>query len=519
MNISVASVTDRATIFALASAPGPAGIAVWRVSGARARDAFTTLCGQALPSPRAMTRVRVRHPVSGEVFDDGFAVWFPGPASFTGEDTLELFVHGGRALTRTMTSALSAIVGVRTAQPGEFTRRALEAGKLDLTQAEGIADLVAAETDAQRRQARRQLEGALGTVYDGWKREILGILARYEAGMDFPDEDIPAEIFDKARPRIAALLDAMATHLGDRHRGERIRDGIRVAITGAPNVGKSSLVNALAQRDVAIVSSRPGTTRDVVEVSLDLAGLPVVIADTAGIRESDDEIEAEGVRRAQAWASSADIVLTVIDGQTGWTDRPPEVESDRESKAQLGFERGDHGSRAARSRTLVVVNKVDATPEERHLRLAGLSPSVDGKRSGMEVDPQRLSLLNDVDPNSDCVGPLRSPSGRVVCPSGGAPVVFVSALTGVGLPDLLELLAGMAGEVLGQTEAAGITRARHRAGVTAGKEALERAYGQSEVELAGEDLRHALRALGGITGEVGVEDVLDVIFQEFCIGK
>jgi tRNA modification GTPase len=503
LNKSVATGADRTTIFALASAPGPAGVAVWRVSGARASAAFTLLCDRALPAPRRMTRIHVRHPATGEVFDDGFAVWFPGPASFTGEDTLELYVHGGRAVARAMTTALSAIDGLRGAKAGEFTRRALEAGKLDLTQAEGIADLVAAETEAQHRQARRQLDGALGALYDGWKREILGILARFEAGMDFPDEDIPAEIFARMRPRMESLSAAMTAHLDDHRRGERIRDGVRVAVTGAPNVGKSSLVNALAQRDVAIVSHRPGTTRDVVEVALDLAGLPVVIADTAGIREADDEIEAEGVRRARAWAASADIVLTVIDGQSGLTDGQVWVEPGPESEARpgAGDAEKDRGNALVPGRTVVVVNKIDATPEARRVQPANRSASVGVDHTGRGLNPPELS------------------SGAGVVPADGPPVVFVSARTGEGLPSLLDVLEKVSGDLLGHTEAASITRARHRAGVAAAVAALSQALGQSEVELAGEDLRHALRALGQITGDVGVEDVLDVVFREFCIGK
>ena len=484
----MATGADRATIFALASAPGAAGVAVWRVSGAQASAAFAALCDRSLPTPRAMTRVRVRHPGADAAFDDGFAVWFPGPASFTGEDTLEFHIHGGRAVSRAMARALSAVEGVRPAIAGEFTRRAVEAGKLDLTQAEGIADLVAAETDAQHRQARRQLEGALGCLYDGWKQEILTILARFEAGMDFPDEDIPAEIFARTRPRLEALCRAMTAHLGDRHRGERIREGLRVAVTGAPNVGKSSLVNALARRDVAIVSRRPGTTRDVVEVALDLGGLAVIVGDTAGLRETEDEIEAEGVRRARSWAAAADIVLTVIDART-WIERGP-----------TGVDRAGETATAS-ARRLIVVNKIDASPGARLVRPAGPTTASAGEPMGVKGEPRVLA------------------AARPAWSAASAPVVFLSARTGEGLPDLLDALRRLSDELLGQTEAAAITRVRHRRGVEAAQESLSRALAQEEVELAGEDLRHALRSLGQITGEVGVEDVLDVVFREFCIGK
>jgi tRNA modification GTPase len=437
---------DRATIFALASAPGAAGISVWRISGPSASQVLTRLCRRrALPEPRTMIRIRLFSPGSEGALDDGLAAWFPGPASFTGEDVVELFLHGGRAVSRVVTEALGSVPGVRPALPGEFSRRALEAGKLDLTRVEAIADLVAAETEAQRRQARRQLEGYLGGLYSGWKREIIAILARFEAGMDFPDEDLPSAIFEETRPRIEVLRGAMAAHLADNRRGERIRDGLRVAITGSPNVGKSSLLNIIAGRDVAIVSSRPGTTRDVVEVSLDLGGVPVVLADTAGLRETEDEIEAEGVRRARAWAGAADIVLAVRDAS-----EPAPI-----SGSAVG--------------ELVVMNKSDLVPKTKWAQ--------------------------------------------------GPDAIWVSARTGEGIDALLQVLREKAEGLAGLPESASITRARHREGVQAAASALGSALQSSGVELAGEELRRATRALGAIIGEIGVEDVLDAVFREFCIGK
>jgi tRNA modification GTPase len=299
-----------ATIFALASGAGRAGVAVIRISGPEAGAALRTLAG-SLPEPR-MARVRTLRS-AGETLDDALVLWFPAPGSFTGEDVAELHVHGGVATIAAVATALQGC-GLRLAGPGEFTRRAFENGKLDLTAAEGLADLVDAETEGQRRQALRQMEGALAQLYDGWRARLLSALALLEAEIDFPDEDLPDGVASRATPVIAALADDMAAHLADGARGERVRDGYRVAIVGAPNAGKSSLLNALARREAAIVSDVPGTTRDVVEVRLVLGGFPVWIADTAGLREARDAIESEGVRRALARAEDADLRIGVSEG-------------------------------------------------------------------------------------------------------------------------------------------------------------------------------------------------------------
>lgn len=299
-----------ATIFALASGAGRAGVAVIRVSGPQAGSALSALAG-LLPGPRVATLRTLRS--SGEPLDDALVLWFPAPASFTGEDVAELHVHGGTATIAAVTQALQAL-GARLAEPGEFTRRAFENGKLDLTAAEGLADLVDAETEGQRRQALRQMEGALARIYDGWRTQLIAALALLEAEIDFPDEDLPDGVASRAAPILSALADDMAAHLADSARGERVRDGYRIAIIGAPNAGKSSLLNALARREAAIVSDVPGTTRDIVEVRLVLAGFPVWIADTAGLREARDAIESEGVRRALARAEDADLRIGVSEG-------------------------------------------------------------------------------------------------------------------------------------------------------------------------------------------------------------
>jgi tRNA modification GTPase len=305
-----------ATIYALASGAGRAGVAVIRASGPAAGDALAALAWP-LPAPRtaALRRLRDR---AGDPLDDALILWFPGPASFTGEDVAEFHIHGGAAVIAAVATALRA-EGLRLAEPGEFTRRAFDNGKLDLTGAEGLADLVDAETEGQRRQALRQAEGGLAALYDGWRERLLEGIALLEAEIDFPDEDLPAGVASRAAPIFAALADAMTAHLADSHRGERVRDGYRIAIIGAPNAGKSSLLNALARREAAIVSDIPGTTRDVVEVRLALAGFPVWLADTAGLRAASDAVESEGVRRALERAADADLRLGVVE-----TGRAPE---------------------------------------------------------------------------------------------------------------------------------------------------------------------------------------------------
>ena len=302
------------TIFAVASGAGRAAIAVMRISGPEAARLLAGL-GTKLPAPRRAVLRRLRV-ADGAVLDQAMVVWMPGPGSYTGEDCFELFLHGGRAVTTGVADALTALGG-RPAEPGEFTRRAFLNGRMDLLEAEAVGDLIDAETEAQRKQALRQLEGALGAVYAGWAGRLRWLLAQQEALIDFPDEDLPPEVEDRVIAEIAALKAEIRAHLQDGRRGERLRDGLVFAVTGPPNVGKSSLVNLLAERDVAIVSPVPGTTRDALEVRVVLAGVPVTLVDTAGLRDTEDAIEAEGVRRARARAGSADQVLMIGDMVTG----------------------------------------------------------------------------------------------------------------------------------------------------------------------------------------------------------
>ncbi|MFA5122848.1 tRNA uridine-5-carboxymethylaminomethyl(34) synthesis GTPase MnmE [Zavarzinia sp.] len=427
------------TIFALASGRGRAGVAVLRLSGPLAGSALDALAGQR-PEARRAHLATLRDPVDGVEIDRGLLLWFPGPASFTGEDVAELHLHGGRAILSRITDVLIRL-GLRPAGAGEFTRRAFEHGKLDLAQAEAVADLVDAETEAQRRQALRQLDGALGRLYEGWRDWLKVLLARLEALIDFPDEGLDEAIEGEVRAGAGLLRAEIAAHLADGHRGERLRDGFEIAITGAPNVGKSSLLNRLSATEAAIVSDMPGTTRDVIEVALDLGGYRVVLIDTAGLRETEDPIEREGVRRARARAESADLRLEVI---VPGDPLPPPGEGAR----------------------LVVLNKADLGP-------------------------------------------------------GPAEALPVSARTGAGIGELLAMLGQTVAERLNPGEAPAITRARHRLAVEASLSALDRALDPLALppELRAEDLRQALRDLGRVVGTVDVEDLLDVIFSEFCIGK
>ena len=324
---------DAETIFAVASGAGQAAIAVMRLSGPDSHAMLAELCGRVPPPRRAsFRRLRGRE---GAELDQGMVVWLPGPGSYTGEDSAELYLHGGRAVLTGVADALVAL-GARPAEPGEFTRRAFLNGRMDLTEAEAVHDLVAAETDAQRRQALRQLDGALGALYRGWADRLRLLLAQQEALIDFPDEDLPPEVEAQVAGELAALHGEVAAHLNDGRRGERLREGLVFAVTGRPNVGKSSLVNALAERDVAIVSAIPGTTRDALETRVVLGGVPVTLVDTAGLRKASDEIEAEGVRRARARAAAADLVIEVIEDEAGRRHSPLPPTPSRKGRGRFG---------------------------------------------------------------------------------------------------------------------------------------------------------------------------------------
>ena len=435
------------TIFALSSGRLPAAIAVVRVSGPQAGAALAALGGKLPESRKAVFR-RLRQPETKAILDEALVLWFPGPSTETGEDMAELHLHGGRAVVAAVQAELSKLPGFRPAEAGEFTRRAFQNGKLDLTAVEGLADLVFAETEAQRAQAMRQLSGALAGRAESWRQRLIAALALVEARIDFSDEaDVPEDLISPARHAARELIEEIEKTLRDEHRGERLREGLVVAIAGPPNAGKSSLLNRLARREAAIVSPYAGTTRDVIEVHLDLGGYPVTLLDTAGIRESDDPVEQEGVRRAQARADAADLVLWVIDASDRASSTP-----DVTNKSKKKW---------------IIRNKID-------LASAG---------------------------------------------AGDHQVHDTSAKTGEGVDRLVADLAAFASNSFDAGESPLITRERHRVALQQTAEALRRALKADQEELIAEELRLAARALGGLTGRVDVEDVLDVIFRDFCIGK
>ncbi len=440
------------TIYALASGAGTAGVAVIRMSGPAAGDAIERLTSQPAPPPRLAMLRRLRDPEDGGDIDEGLVLWFPGPASYSGEDIAEFHVHGGAAVISAMLAALGGVAGCRMAEPGEFTRRAFENGKLDLTEAEAIADLVAAQTTAQRRQALGQYDGALAALYDDWRTQLTQLLAHAETTIDFSDEELPKNVQELIKPNILYIKDKIIQYIDDQHRGERIRTGFRVAIIGAPNVGKSSLLNRIAARNAAIVSETAGTTRDVIEVQMNLGGYMVTIADTAGMREAEGAIEAEGVRRAQRSAEEADLRIVVFD--------------------------------------------------------ASALPDLD-ENSLKYVSNNDIMLLNKIDISA------QMPPSTI----NGHKISSVSAKTGEGIPGFLEILTAETQKHLAIGEQPPLTRARHREALEDCVAALERASAATLPELAAEDIRLAVRALGRITGRVDVEDVLDVIFRDFCIGK
>ena len=431
------------TIYALASGLGTAGVAVIRVSGPQVLTVLEKLCALKNPKPNYAYFRAIQ---SGKkTLDKGLILYFKAPHSFTGEDVAELQVHGGRGVIQAIMRALSEIPNLRPAERGEYSRRAVINGKMDLTEAEGLLDLVHAETEEQRKQALAQLDGNLGQLYEGWRSQLVHHLAYAEAFIDFPEEEIPPEKESQINHDIADLIQKISTHLSDNRRGERLREGFQIAILGVPNVGKSSLINALTKREVAIVSQTAGTTRDIVEAHLDVAGFPVILADTAGLRESIEEIEAEGIRRAVKRAEGADLILDIQNA------------ADYPNAKKLP-------KNLANKKIITLWNKSD--------------------------------LLKKKPPKNEH---------------------FISAKTGAGITALWDEIK----QILTDSFSGGtaITRERYRVALTECVAYLQSALNAPALELKTEDLRLSARALGRITGRIEVDELLDVIFRDFCIGK
>ncbi len=428
------------TIFGVATAITRSGVAVIRISGNGALNAARELgTGNLEPRKAKLCKLAFKR----EAIDEILAIYFKGPHSFTGEDVVELHTHGSRAVIKKILAILGAMPDLRMAEPGEFSRRAFENGKMDLLEAEGLADLIDAETESQHRQALRQMQGQLGHIYEKWRKEIIEILAFVEAYIDFPDEDLPQELIDRLTAKIENLKAEIKNYLTDNRRGEKIREGIYVVIIGAPNVGKSSLLNYLAGRDAAIVSEHAGTTRDVIEVQMEISGFAVTIADTAGLRETTDEIESEGIKRARDRAKDADLKIIML--EAGTVDKSVLTFADEDS--------------------IVVVNKID-------------------RAKSVEKNALNISIK-----------------------------------TGDGLDQMLAALSAKISKKFELNETPLITRARHREALSKALASLENFSTEKPIELMGEDLRYAASQIGRITGKIDVDDILDVIFSQFCIGK
>ncbi len=441
------------TIFAWATAPGRAGVAVLRISGEAAAAAYRRLSGKnTLPAPRMAQLATIRHPSTGDMLDKALCLWFPAPHSFTGEDVIEIHTHGSHYLMHALPAALSTLANTRWAEPGEFSRRAFANHKMDLLAAEGLADVIDAETAQQHSQALRQLHGDMGAQYEQFRTDIITILALLEAYLDFPDEDIPDHVLADVSARIDALSDAIESSTQDEAIGEKIRDGLSIVIMGPPNAGKSTLMNKLAKRDVAIVSEQAGTTRDALEVQLDIAGYAATLIDTAGLRDNTEAIEAEGIRRARVKADAADICLIMVDANT------PPTHWDE----YIHYTQKPH---------ILIFNKMDTV-------------------SSAPPCPSDFRTLN------------------------------LSLKSDANLGSLLAMVRDDVTDIMTRSERPIITRARHRESLQHALNHLRNAQPHiRDLELAAEDLRRAALEIAKITGRIDVDDILDVIFSSFCIGK
>ncbi|MDD9335085.1 MAG: tRNA uridine-5-carboxymethylaminomethyl(34) synthesis GTPase MnmE [Rickettsiaceae bacterium] len=470
------------TIFAQSSKLGKAGVAVFRISGHKSLFALKHLLNNNIEFvPRIMYCKKLINPKNQELIDDAVVVYFQAPASFTGEDVVEIYTHGSIAIAAMLTETLLTIDGLRMAEPGEFTRRAFLNGKFDLTAAEGIADLIEAETVWQHRQAVKQVGGGLEELYNGWRQTLLTIIGFLEAYIDFPDEDIPQEILNRVMTLSGELKYAIIKHLNDNRRGELLRTGIKLTILGTPNVGKSSLLNFLMQRDVAIVSNIEGTTRDIIEGHLDIGGYPIILQDTAGIRASNDLIELEGIKRAIESAKMADIKIIMLDAI-------------KLSNSPSYFEEMADIIDLIDDNSIMLVNKIDLLDKSLgHCHPASVR-DIDPRLRGNDIMEDRLLPLNKN-------------------------YLKISIKEKIGLDILLKEIENIAHNIAGLTESPHITRQRQRTCIEKALEYLENFNIENDLVLATEDVRMAIRSLSNVTGKISVEEVLGEIFSNFCIGK
>ncbi|WP_343289508.1 tRNA uridine-5-carboxymethylaminomethyl(34) synthesis GTPase MnmE [Wolbachia endosymbiont of Encarsia formosa] len=436
------------TIFALSTLLGKSGVAVIRISGNYALKALNHFHIKKEIKPRFATLVDL-YDDSNQLIDNGIIIYFPAPNSFTGEDVIELQVHGSKAVIKIILEELSKIFVM--ARPGEFSLRAFLNGKFDLTQIEGIADLIDAETKMQAKQAIKQISGELERLYSNWRQRLITIQSKIEAYIDFP-EDIWAEKSElkKINNEVQSLVQLIQEHLNDNRRGERLREGLHIVITGEPNVGKSTLFNFLAKRDIAIVSEYAGTTRDVLEAHIDIGGYPIILSDTAGIRESSDPIESEGISRAKKRSFEADLRIELFPFEQRYNINCNVVNSD----------------------TIYVLSKADDAINDRNILIGG-------------VDFLHISILKEIGTNK-----------------------------------LISLIKKKAEEKFGHDrDTPVITRQRHRSHMQKALEHLQRFNIDNPIELISEDLRLAAFELGAVIGIINVEEILDSIFSNFCVGK
>ena len=467
--ISNSTFVQHDTIYALSSGHGKCGVAVIRVSGKETRNVVLSLTGKKfLPQARKTFVSQLRHPATNIPLDRALVVWFSAPNSFTGEDVCEFQVHGGPAVVSAVLNALSSLNGLRAAEAGDYTKRAFLNGKMDLTEVEGLGDLIHAETEAQRRQALHQMEGSLSVVYSKWSNDILRCTAHMEAFLDFgEDEGLDENILNNVNETITSVMQKINKHLADKRRGEILRNGVRTAIIGQPNVGKSSLLNAIIQRPAAIVSPIAGTTRDVVESTLDIDGFPVLISDTAGLCDTSDVIEQEGIKRAQKIAAQADVLIVMISAENTTNLNDVKNEINKVSN-ELNY------NVTAKENVIIVLNKTDLFKSELN--------------------------LNDLK------------------------VMPISCKTDNGFNEFMNVFMHKIKMVCGQSslgEIPSVTQQRHRDHLSQCADYLSNSlnYIEQDVVISAEYMRRALNEIGMISGKIGAEDILDVIFKDFCIGK